>query len=174
MADPARRLDHAPHVYAKEIVDDLFRNEDVRQQKLLEQVIEKNTDLGGPPEGFLHAGHFFSTLTGPSRYAATTRKVKGHPDVAEDAAYYLRVKVKRDKDYQKIHQSLGTMVRPCKTFQDLRDAIPEILVPCAAFLNGIQRTRPQGYTVIDRPLVQHQFDLMVDDILYYLANHIIY
>lgn len=174
MADAASQLEFPIPVYLREIMENLFKFEDTHHSRVVKQMVEKNAELGGPSEGFLYGGHFISVLEGPARHAASTIKKKGHPDLDEEARSYLAIKKKRDRDYQKISQALGIMLRPCKTYQDLRDALPEVLVWCCDAVRGIPRIREEGWTLHDRPLIQVQFDEMEDDILYYLATKIVY
>ena len=66
----------------------------------------------------------------------------------------------------KITQVMLTVVSSCKTEQDLRDALPEILVMGA--LAEIPRTRPEGYTITSELHLQ-QFNKYRDKLYTYAA-----
>lgn len=79
------------------------------------------------------------------------------------------------KDEKMVQQVLCTMLRPIETYEDLRNVLPEELIP--AFTNitsDMQRTQEPGYTIRDNPRAWSQFQKVQPRIEFYSSTRLLY
>ena len=62
----------------------------------------------------------------------------------------------------------------CESPQDLRDALPEPLVRMFPTLSVLPRIRPEGWVIQENPELFDEFQNVVNLVLHYQVNHLIY
>lgn len=71
-------------------------------------------------------------------------------------------------------QALAILLFGAQTPQDIRDALPEFLIPYVKELATLPRTREEAWTLEDRPLHKAQYVVLRDLIEFYLVNKLLY
>ena len=78
------------------------------------------------------------------------------------------------KDFLRIRQGMLLVLRLCTNNQDLRDVLPEALIPAfGAELSTLPRTREPGF-VIESELLRKQWENVLDRVNYHCAMRLIY
>lgn len=150
----------------------VFGSEKAYQNEILTELIEQNHQLGGAKEGFLYAGKFY-TLQNPKNIHPTLRKPL-HPSLYPQAMEYIKVRELADKERQRILHGLSILLTNCKTYQDARDALPDSLKDCLPEISKLPRTRPEAWTLADKPLLLRQYQETKELIEFYQANKLLY
>jgi hypothetical protein len=154
------------------LLQDILRHEQKRLDRVLGTLLEQNAMHGGSAKAFLHKGAIFSL--------EPMKIVRGHPvkplvnHLAEDADYLVEMRKQLASTEQRLRQGLSVVVTRCAGHQDLRDALPDVLVRELPSLRGLQRTRPEGFMLAGNPRLKEQFDSVCELALQYAANQLFF
>lgn len=123
----------------------LFGKDENRLAKRIIALVQENHRLGGARDGFIYEGVYYSDLI-------TRAKSKGQrgsmmPELRTQMLDYLEDTKQVNQDRENVEQILSLVLLTCHTKQDVRDALPEELVPLIPFLQGYQRTREEGWNL---------------------------
>ena len=86
---------------------------------------------------------------------------------------YLQDKAQVEKDRDVIRQLVAALLQECEDSQDIRDALPDCIVP-TNILQERERTRPVGYPFDSNPRLKRQLDKYHDVIFQYAAAKLLY
>ncbi|TJX44051.1 MAG: hypothetical protein E5W21_23180, partial [Mesorhizobium sp.] len=133
----------------------LFEREEAQLAKRELGMVSRNTALGGSTDGFRHMGEIYSELTGASRQRGKYGLL--HPSLVGemDAILAERKTVNYDKD--RIRQAFTLVLRDCRTWQDMRDALPNCVKDLIPECRHLARTREEAFTLADNPRSYTQY-----------------
>lgn len=150
------------------VVDALRQNEVSELVVELRDLIQGNYALGGMSYGFMFQGHFYTTMLKDHMRNAVKKPI--HPELVSAANAYVERRTQLNKDMTRIGSGLSLLLRPCKDWQDVRDALPDAMKEEVNNLTGLPRTRPEAWTLKDQPLLLHQYELTSELIFMYIAK----
>lgn len=154
------------------VLSDLLQFERKRLEGVLEKILQTNRKHGRSGNAFIHQGQVYSLL--PICQIRGEPITEPHPAVTEDLDYYLNQKEELIRSEQRLKQGLSVVVGRCKTIQDLRNALPDILVHELPSLRGLSRTEPEGAMLESRPKLREQFEQTIDLALTFAAKRLFY
>lgn len=113
--------------------------------------------------GFTYGGRFYD-------HTSIRRNSYKQPDpsiLPRVQAHYLAV-TKFNSKLTRLKQGLTLPLRVCKTHQDIRDMLPDV-VSYLPILSSYQRTRPVAYALQDNPQQMQEYEETCDLITYFLS-----
>lgn len=148
----------------------LTEKDDCMYANMLEEMIERNHQLGNSDVGFIFGG---KTHGQPSKFTAASKR-QLHPSLHEDVRDYMEnLKVLADNK-QRLTQGISLVTRACKTDQDVRDALPDIAASLIPEIRTLSRFKEEAWTIIDKPMQLHSYKMAHDLMMFYFANRIVY
>lgn len=154
------------------LVASLRERDDKALNQELQELIEQNHALGSPKHGFLYGGAFRTQL--PPRAQAGAEKKHIHASLLPAAKDYVaRVNI-LDKEMLRITNGLSLVMRPCKDWQDVRDAVPDALKQVIPEMAHLSRLKEEAWALRDQPLLKHQYELTAELLLFYFTNRLLY
>src|ERR1700751_617777 len=119
-------IPNAP-AFIKQVVDTLVGEEKARMSGLLLDIITDNTKFypETPHHGFTYNGGFYDKAD-IGRGART--RVQLHNELWPRMDEYVRIRDQILTDHRLISQMMAPLLMSCFSTQDVRDALPEILV----------------------------------------------
>lgn len=136
------------------------------------RLIAENTALGQHRHGFLFSGKFYTELPPKAQKSAVKQYV--HPSLVSAAKQLHEHHRTVEKDALRIRHGLSLVLAPCRTFQDVRDALPDFLRGEISELSSLPRTRPEAWAIINSPLLFHQYQQTSNLLSFYFLNRILY
>lgn len=158
--------------FVDELITSLMGKEITRQAALTKELVQINREAGGTKYGFLYAGQIYSSLLPKHR-----RGMSFGPVVSQlegEAAELRRLAVKLEADERKFRQSMSVVLSKCRSLQDVRDVLPEVVIRDVPKLQELSRIRAEGFLLQDHPVLKRQYDNAVEIAKYYIANRLIY
>lgn len=163
----------SPHELIKTICAQLFVAEERRLERVKEELIRSNKELfpARPHDGFTYQGkpYFPANLTRGTRV-----RVPLHNNLVERADAYLRDMEQVWTDRHLISQILASVLRPCETLQDVRDALPNCLVDTVEEVKKLSRMRDEAYTIQNDPRTVRQFAKILPRMEFYSTARLLY
>ncbi|RRY03842.1 hypothetical protein [Brucella anthropi] len=156
----------------KSIVGLLFEKEEQQLVRRELEMVSKNAALGGSPDGFRHLGMIYSHLSGRARTMGQYKSL--HPSLVPEMGTISTERKVLDADRAKTTQALSLVLKDAKSFQDMRDALPNCLKDIVPELRDYERTRPEAFTLADNPRSYNQYNKLKDKIDYYAAARLLY
>lgn len=155
-----------------EIVKVIFEHEFRRLKQTEVRLIKENQELGGSGDGFRYQGAVYTNLQTNliSRGQFKPPMASMIPALAEFAEDSKTIVF----DEYRTKQAMVLVLSGTKYRQDVRDALPECLVTFLPFLKDCSRTRPEAYTLADKPRLYNQYFELRDKIEFYLASKMLY
>lgn len=160
------------HVMINEIMKRLMAKDKVRTDRILENFILENHKLGGPKEGFLLEGRFLTLL--PSRDQLAAEKRMLHPHLHGEVREYLNELKLIENEASTIKHGLSLLLKPCKTWQDFRDALPEDIVDLVPEIKRLSRQRPEAWCLDEGSFQKHQYSMVKEKMMFYITNQMLY
>lgn len=164
------------YALVKALTDTLFKAEERRLDRAILALNQENKRLQGAQiDGFLHAGQFFLpkgvslTLAGPGQ-----AKTALHKDLIGEMLHHLKDRSTVQEEREFISQTLYKLLNPCRTQQDIRDALPECLVNCIPELARLPRQREAAFTIKDDPRALRQYEKILPKMEIYSAARLLY
>ena len=111
---------------------------------------------------------------------AQAAKIRGKrmidPDLVDHARMINAAQIKLGVDYIKLKQFFSTFEKSLETFQDARDAIPDMVVVHMGTpeIKRLSRTRKEGYLFTSSPIKTKTFGNMCDLMMHYLINRMVF
>lgn len=152
----------------QELINALFRGDDQRQAKELTRLGQANLQHNPGCYGFLFGGTFYTPWD-----RITTVKTPKKPianELQEEASAFHEAQIALNNVKARLTTGLSLLLRTCKTWQDVRDALPDTAKDELEALAVLRRTRPAGYPLLDNPLTAHQVDEIFELISFPIAN----
>jgi hypothetical protein len=151
----------------------LFEAERRRLQKWIDRLCRANQECYSNPklEGFLYEGIYY-------RPSWLGRGIWPHGalhfTLADEMRAFLIDKKIVDDDERFIRQTLFALLHPCKTDQDIRDTLPECLIPVISGLASYPRTRQPACTIEGNARALRQYEKILPKIELYTAARMIF
>lgn len=80
-----------------------------------------------------------------------------------------------EQDMEYLKQAFSVLFRKCKTLQDMRDAVPDALIPyCSPAFTKFKRTREEGWCMTDDDRQIEKFKKLKAKIFEHVANRMLY
>ena len=145
-----------------------FAAEEKRLDNIIVALIEKNSMLvGRTTYGFMLAGKRYSH----PHYSGVKEWIGLNLKLLQDSIRFETNKKKLDMDKQMILQFITKIANRCKTSEDFRNAIPECITSFFR-LDGMQRTKEEGWIFSDNPREMAQFKKAADIMAFYSVSHL--
>lgn len=155
----------------QQIIHDLYAPELRRLQQKLKDVLSK-IDAPSNEVVYHYKGERF-LVTGEAVKARGYPVVEMPPHIIPHLEEYLADEAQVHRDESIIKQLIAALLSECETEQDIRDALPECLIP-TSYLSQYERTRPPGYPFQNNPRLHKQFVKYEDVIFQYAAAKLFY
>lgn len=154
------------------LLQTLFKAEEANLVKREERLIMKNLALGGLPDGFKYLGVIYSTLTGRNRQLGKYNTLS--ESLIPEMKLILEEKATIEYDKARIKMALSMSLKDAKTFQDIRDALPNGLVELVPECRRLERTRPEAYALLENERSYSQYMGLREKIDFYIASRLLY
>lgn len=139
----------------------VFAGEYKRLEKMKVALAKRNLEINPDAvNGFAHRMTFFSHL--PPEVTKGAHRAVPHPSLIPDLEQYHLEVQQNERDRMKITQGLAMVLRDCKTAQDVRDALPNSMADLLDQTKRLPRTRPEAYTLDDKPIQKAQYPALRD------------
>lgn len=165
------RSHNSPEIIPALVASLRERDDKVLNQEL-QELIEANHVLGKPRHGFLYGGIFHTML--PSRSQAGAEKRQVHASLISAAKAHAARCAILDKEMVRITNGLSLVMRPCKDWQDVRDAVPDALKKVIPEIAHLPRLKEEAWALRDQPVLKHQYELTAELLLFYFTNRLLY
>jgi hypothetical protein len=158
------------------LTEEIFASEYRRLQKRSIMLVKENTQLGGKPDGFFYRSKLFSDLDPRLRFKGD--KGNPHKSLIPALENYLADQASVDFDKIRVHQALVVILKPCKSNQDVIDAVPntlhEVLGKISPEYSKLSRSRQEAWSVLDNPQNYHQYMKLREKIEFYNTAKLLY
>ena len=152
------------------IMEDLFMADKARLQRRLSRILAE-VEGETTNSAFHYKGKTYFVTGVPAMRGA--RVVDVPPAIIPQLESYLEDKNQVERDEAIIKQLVAALLHECGTPQDIRDALPDAIVP-QNIMAGKERTRPAGYPFQTNPRLLRQLKKYEDVILQYAAAKLLY
>lgn len=135
------------------------------------QLIDQNHALGGHVLGYVFGENIWS-----SSLTKLHDKHVGpiHESLMEDAEQLHEDTVAFEKEKKLLNQGLSILLAPCMSYQDVRDALPDMLKNVLQQTSHLERHRPEAWTLEGYPLRQHGYVQTKQYITMFLAHRMLF
>ena len=161
---------------SKKIIDALaralFKKENDRLKAFTLKIIKENRQLGGSSDGFIYAGIYYSDL--PDNMKSKGKRGSLDPSLIPQMEDYLKDDFQTNFDKVRIEQALSLILNDARSWQDVRDALPNGLAEMLDETKSLQRTRPEAYTLEGNERAQRQYAKLQPLIQIYLASRLMF
>lgn len=172
MPAPTTYATGSPTAFLAPLTQAFLGPEIKRQHDILQDLLRKNSALGGHPNGYYHAGQLFALVAPKFLRGSMIGPI--HPTLQDSADHLMFLRDRLQADNKRLTQSLTVILSRCQSTQDIRDAFPEALVEEVSDLRSLSRTRPEGFLLEANPLLHDQYQKAIDIALDYKAKRLIY
>ena len=151
----------------------LFSAEIKRLRKRELDLVAENRSLSSEHyDGFFYQGQFYTDLD--RSLAAKGTKASLHPSLVPSMARHTKDKKEVEFDRLRVKQALALLLKDVRTAQDLRDALPNQLAEMIDQIKGMERSRPEGFTLMTDPRKIKQYQNLREKIEFYTAARLLY
>lgn len=154
----------------QQIMEDLFKADKARLQRRLSRALAE-VEGEASNSAFHYKGKTFFVTGLPAVRGAHVIDVP--PTIIPQLESYLEDKNQVERDEAIIKQLVAALLHECEDFQDIRDALPDAIVP-QIILAEKERTRQAGYPFQTNPRLLRQFKKYEDVIFQYAAAKLLY
>lgn len=170
-ADPNQVLNtRQKHEIVDFTLSEIFKPERDSQDRKLLALIQENQAMGGTMSAFRHHGLLVSFM--PPRSFFKQEVLNLRTELVPTYERQLKMKSNLNRDILKLKQALSMVIGKCRTLQDLRDTMPEVLVGKLPKMAAIPRLNPEGFVLTDKPAILEQFNSSMDLALKYQSNRL--
>lgn len=139
------------------------------QERHIQLLVDQNKELTGEGKGFLFKGQFWSNeKTNPSE-----PKHIIHKSLYAEAQQMYDDVMQARKDKLSIERHLSMLLRPCRSLQDYRDALPDAFAEFLPQLRELSRTRPEAWHLEGQAFLIERHKRIMELINYYHASRLI-
>lgn len=160
------------HLVLDQIIKTLFAADDRRLTTWVDKLCKMHQEASRETVyGFLYAGVYYrpSNVTGP-----VPHKRALHPSLYSDMETFLKGKRAVDDDKAFIRQTLFSLLDPCNTRQEIRDALPECLVDCLPNLKELNRQAEAAWSIQGNARALRQYEKILPKMEIYSAARLIF
>lgn len=167
------------HEWIKAITDRLFAPEERRIDKMIDELNQRNGAIKGKQLfGFMHLGKRYVPESCKVQ-AAALRRQQIMPSLAfelnDDASTFITDVKKVELDKEQIKQVLFKLLYQANTLQDIRDSLPECLVPLVPEIAKLSRHNDDPTWLIRNDhRALRQYEKMLPKIELYAMTRMIY
>lgn len=155
------------------LTDALFSAEIKRLRKRELDLVAENRSLSSEHyDGFFYQGQFYTDLD--RSLAAKGNKTSLHPSLVPSMERHAKDKKEVEFDRLRVKQALALLLKDVRTAQDLRDALPNQLAEMIDQIKGMERSRPEGFTLMTDPRKIKQYQKLREKIEFYTAARLLY
>lgn len=155
------------------LTDALFSAEVKRLRKRELDLVAENRSLSSEHyDGFFYQGQFYTDLD--RSLAAKGIKASLHPSLALSMEQHIKDKKEVEFDRIRVKQALALLLKDVRTAQDLRDALPNQLAEMIDQIKGMERSRPEGFTLMTDQRKIKQYQKLREKIEFYTAARLLY
>ena len=155
------------------LTDVLFSAETKRLRKRELDLVAENRSLSSEHyDGFFYQGQFYTDLD--RSLAAKGTKTSLHPSLVPNMERHIKDKKEVEFDRLRVKQALALLLKDVRTAQDLRDALPNQLAEMIDQIKGMERSRPEGFTLMTDPRKIKQYQKLREKIEFYTAARLLY
>jgi len=132
------------HQWIDAIVTKLFAPESRRIDKMIEDLNRRNSEIKKKVLfGFMHLGTRYIPESCKTQVAANRRQQLAMPTLAfelnDKASVFISDVNKVNLDKDQIRQLLFKLLYPTQSLQEIRDALPDCLIPLVPEISGLSR-----------------------------------
>ena len=157
----------------KALTSALFMAETKRLKKRELELVAENRSLSSEHyDGFFYQGQFYTDLD--RSIAAKGTKSSLHPSLVPSMEAHAKDKAEVEFDRLRVKQALALLLKDVRTAQDLRDALPNQLAEMIDQIKGMERSRPEGFTLMADSRKIKQYQKLREKIEFYTAARLLY
>lgn len=150
----------------------LFDREELQLHRREMQIVTRNQGLGGSADGFRHLGIIYTSLEGANRKLGNYGRL--HSSLVPELDGIISEKATIASDKERIRQALAMSLKDCRSFQDIRDALPNCISELIPECRPLERTREEAYTLLDNPRSYTQYMKLRENMEFYAASRLLY
>ncbi len=158
--------------WVKYIVDSLTARDTERDYKRLMSLIQENSQQGGHQKGFIYGGDFYydqdSTILERSEMKSLKLALK------TEFVQFLQDRRAFYKEKQKLTQGISNLLVGCKNEQDIRDALPEIMITSLDHDFPARRQKEEAWTLRNKPLQFNEYEQTRGLIDFFITSRMLY
>ena len=157
----------------KALTSALFMAEIKRLKKRELELVAENRSLSSEHyDGFFYQGQFYTDLD--RSITAKSTKTSLHPSLVLSMEAHAKDKAEVEFDRLRVKQALSLLLKDVRTAQDLRDALPNQLAEMIDQIKGMERSRPEGFTLMTDSRKIKQYQKLREKIEFYTAARLLY
>ena len=170
-----KTIDLATYVI-KTIINPMKEAEARRLNRTLTEINTRNRVLGKHPhDGFIYDGEFYMpAISGRQIPNANQQKATLHVSLHPEMEEYRKDVDLTKTDIQMVQQVLFLLVSGQSTWQDMRDALPDLFSEICPEIRALPRTRPEGFSLKGNERHLRQFEAMKERMAVYLVARLMY
>lgn len=156
------------------ILDGLFVAEKRRLEESVDRLNRNHNEIrGSVDDGFLLSGTYYRPRGNPG--PAPAKKAPLDNRILSEGMAFLKDAAKVDLERQLIKQSLSHLLIPCRSEQDIRDALPDCLSALMPrSIQALPRTNEEAWTIRNDERALRQYRKALPRIEFYSAARLIY
>lgn len=160
------------HQIIQHITNELFIPEQRRLTRDKDALVVQNQEaMGQPVDGFMWQGKFYKL---DNQINGVGKRLTLHLSLWNQMEEHIRDRATVAMDRKMIEQTLFSLIYPCSTEQDIRDALPECLVVVAPLPLAQERMRAEAYTIADDARAMRQYEKTIERMEFYSATRLLY
>ena len=157
----------------KALTSALFMAETKRLKKRELELVAENRSLSSEHyDGFFYQGRFYTDLD--RSIASKGIKASLHPSLVPSMERHIKDRREVEFDRLRVMQALALLLKDVRTAQDLRDALPNQLAEMIDQIKGMERSRPEGFTLMTDQRKIKQYQKLREKIEFYTAARLLY
>ena len=134
--------------------------------------VNRNMALGGSSDGFRYMGLVYTDLEPQMRKMGKYDRL--HPSLAPELEAILAEEKTFKFDMERIKQAFALVLRDCRSFQDMRDALPNCMKDLIPEIARLERTRPEAFTLAENERSYKQYMKLREKIEFYVASRLLF
>jgi hypothetical protein len=170
-----QKLDLATYVI-KTIINPMKEAEARRLNRTLAEINTRNRVLSKlSHDGFIFDGEFYMPAI-PGRQIPNVNQQKPtlHVSLWPEIEEFRKDRDLTKTDIQMVQQVLFLLVSGQTTWQDMRDALPDLFSEICPEIRALPRTRPEGFSLNGNERHLRQFEAMKERMAVYLVARLMY
>lgn len=166
-----RRQEEMKLKFINDIISEVTVSETNRIDELRKKCVEEHVKLTNT-DGFYMGGKIFTNVQNAP--FSILQKTVCHQSVRKDAENYLKQLKELHEDQSRIRQGLTILLSKVSSRQDMRDALPDVLLQFVKNpeITSLPRTREAAYTVTSK-LHLSQLEKTLDRVYFYMGSRLI-
>lgn len=162
----------SPHKVIDHIIQLLFAAEDRRLTAAIDQMCRDNNEAYAPErfDGFHYQGRFYR----PDGLRGNLKRKVLHLSLHPKMDLHLKDEAAVRLDEQMIRQTLFQLLDPCRSEQDMRDALPNCLSDTLGEIGRLPRQSAEAFTILDNPRAMKQYNKVRPKLELYSAARLLY